>query len=216
MEASGQDVDFEELKKSFRERVLAPGVFSTVGEEEEIRLKLVIIGDPGVGKTSIRDAYVGRDFEEFHSNRTGVNFTMFLESIDEILYRLQIWDMEDASLFDDAKTQFYFGASGCLLVYDQDKPATFSNLKHWVEDCWRYSGKEMLPCVVVCNKADRDSRLLVDSRAIGEFTSELNERSQDRGFTHRHFIVSAKTGYNVRKAFQHLIKTARELSKKSE
>ncbi|KAF8575913.1 ras-domain-containing protein [Ramaria rubella] len=125
-------------------------------------IKLVIIGDSGVGKTSLRSSYVSGRFSTGYRATIGTDFiTKALPhySNPEEVVVLQIWDTAGQERFSSLATAFFRGADAVLMMYDVNKPHTLQGLKKWWKE---FQERAPVPdgeapeycCVVVGNKID--------------------------------------------------------------
>ncbi|MHA1664226.1 MAG: Rab family GTPase [Candidatus Njordarchaeales archaeon] len=112
-------------------------------------LKVVFIGDSGVGKTSLIRAFMGHDVRSTDTT-IGVDFYSF----DKGGYKVVIWDFAGQEWFRDVIINFIKGAALVIMVFDLSKPLSLMNLvKNWVNYVVKFSGKHALT-IVVGNKSD--------------------------------------------------------------
>jgi Ras-related protein Rab-7A len=136
-------------------------------------LKIVILGDSGVGKTSLMNRYSTGKFTGQYKATIGADFL----SKDNVivndnflnqrhLVTLQIWDTAGQERFQSLGVGFYRGADACLLVYDVTDPHSLDNLDHWRKEFLDQVGggiqglgdaSTQFPFVVVGNKIDKVS-----------------------------------------------------------
>jgi len=165
--------------------------------------KIALIGDGGVGKTSIREHYIGKGFKAEYLLTVGADFTMRDDSINGFPVRYQIWDLAGQDRFNCVREAYYNGCVGALLVYDVTRPESFYNMPKWINELWTNNKRGLVPIVVVANKIDlRNGGTATISRDQGwSFTKNLSKVTESEGF-HCHFIeTSAKTGVNISQAF---------------
>ena len=107
-----------------------------LGDDDIITLKIVLLGESGVGKTSIIQRYINNDFNPQISSTGGANFatkTMTFEDNQKI--KFEIWDTAGQEKFRSLTKVFYKNASVCVLVYDITRKKSFEELeKFWVEE----------------------------------------------------------------------------------
>ena len=166
-------------------------------------LKIVLIGDGGVGKTAIRERYLGRGFKAQYLLTIGADFAMQDANIKEEAIRFQIWDLAGQQRFDAVREVYYKGSVGALLVYDVTRPDSYFNTPKWINELWTNNGRGRVPIVVVANKIDM--RELSDDTVSPEqgrtFTERLTKLTKPEGFDCHFIETSAKTGVNVQAAF---------------
>ncbi|CAB0044023.1 unnamed protein product [Trichogramma brassicae] len=94
-------------------------------------LKVVILGDGGVGKSCLMNRFVSNHFDEQSFHTIGVEFLNKDIEINGESYTLQIWDTAGQERFKTLRTPFYRGSDICLLTYAVDDPVSFKNLNLW-------------------------------------------------------------------------------------
>jgi len=175
----------------------------------KVLLKVVIIGDSGVGKTSLMNRYHSKKFSGQYKATIGADFLstdIALEGDDRVA-TLQIWDTAGQERFQSLGVAFYRGADACLLVYDVTDPKSLDHLESWRKDFLRQLGfeendpqLENFPFIVLGNKVD-----MVSERRVTKFRGEQWCKSISRpGSTTPvdHFETSAKDSTNVDAAFK--------------
>ena len=124
-------------------------------------IKLIIIGDSAVGKTSLLQQYVNKTFSANYSATIGADFLTKEVAIDEKICALQIWDTAGQEKFQSTlSTPFYKGSEGCIIVYDITNIETFNNLSNWKEEFLKFCLPKMpdqFPFLIIGNKVDNDS-----------------------------------------------------------
>ncbi|XP_015952025.1 ras-related protein Rab7 [Arachis duranensis] len=169
-------------------------------------LKVIILGDSGVGKTSLMNQYVNKKFSNQY--KATIFFFFFFFTILYSYFNicsLQIWDTAGQERFQSLGVAFYRGADCCVLVYDVNSMKSFDNLNNWREEFLIQaspSDPENFPFVVIGNKVDIDggnSRVVSEKKARAWCASKGNIP---------YFETSAKEGINVEEAFQCIAKNA--------
>jgi len=120
-------------------------------------LKVVILGDGGVGKSCLMNRFVSDRFEEQSFHTIGVEFLNKEIEIDGNSYTLQIWDTAGQERFKTLRTPFYRGSDICLLTYAVNDKTSFQNLSLWKSEFLHYAdvqGETMFPFIIVGNKVD--------------------------------------------------------------
>jgi len=166
-------------------------------------LKIVLIGDGGVGKTAIRERYLGKGFKAQYLLTIGADFAMRDDTIKGEPIRYQIWDLAGQQRFDAVREVYYKGSVGALLVYDVTRPDSYFNTPKWINELWTNNGRGRVPIIVVANKIDM--RELSDDTVSPEqgriFTERLTKLTRPEGFDCYFCETSAKTGVNIQAAF---------------
>ncbi|KAI0249464.1 small GTPase superfamily, partial [Lactifluus subvellereus] len=125
-------------------------------------VKLVVVGNSGVGKTSLRSQYVSSRFSTGYRATIGADFiakTLPHHSNAEESVTLQIWDTAGQERFSSLSTAFFRGADAALLMFDVNQPATLHALTRWWSEfraCAPLADEDMEEycLVVVGNKTD--------------------------------------------------------------
>lgn len=168
--------------------------------------KIVLIGDGGVGKTAIRERYLGKGFKAQYLLTIGADFAIHDDVIKGSPVRYQIWDLAGQQRFDSVREVYYRGCVGGLLVYDVTRSESFFNTPKWIDELWTNNGFGRIPIIVVANKID--IRELSDDAVSPEqgrlFTERLSILTKPEGFTCHFIETSAKTGINIDRAFSML------------
>lgn len=118
-------------------------------------LKVVILGDGGVGKSCLMNRFVSNHFDEQSFHTIGVEFLNKDIDVNGETYTLQIWDTAGQERFKTLRTPFYRGSDICLLTYAVDDQASFQNLPHWKSEFLYYADirdESTFPFVIVGNK----------------------------------------------------------------
>ena len=148
--------------------------------------KAIVIGDGGVGKTSIIRRYVHEEFDPKYKKTIGVAHAVKRLTIEDTEVTLTIWDTGGQELFDCIRPQYYRGANGALIIYDVTNKESFDHLDKWFNDLREQCGK--IPIILVANKID-----LINEKVIPLEEGERYALKHDIIF----YETSAKTGENV-------------------
>ncbi len=171
--------------------------------------KVVLLGDPAVGKTSLIKKYVQDVFDDRYLNTIGAkvmkkNLGVHNHGTGEIVdLKLILWDIAGQESFATVKKAYYKGASGALLVCDSTRKETMEHVHHWIENLFDVSG--VIPLIIIVNKADLEKD--------AAFTPD-EVRKEFQPYEAPVFTTSAKTGYNVEMVFHELGKGMTEGGKK--
>jgi small GTP-binding protein len=157
--------------------------------------KLLVLGAPAVGKTSLIRRFTTGKFSETYSKTLGADFLIKFVDYPEKSMRvlLQIWDLAGDARFQFIRRDYYQEAQGALLVYDVTRPNTFLELRKTHENLLSYCGK--VPCIVIGNKIDLEDQRKVSLEEGEQVANELN---------FEFFETSAKSAENVETAFRRI------------
>ncbi len=174
--------------------------------EEEIPyvFKILLLGDGGVGKTSLLRRFIDNTFDPDYQSTIGVQFMTKLVKFENKVVKLVIWDIAGQTKFTTFRHLYYKDANGIILVYDITRRDSVEHLPRWLGDAIKSCGAD-IKTAVLGNKSDLINRRAVD-HGIGEhFAKEIQAEL--------YCETSAKSGDNVEKAF---LAIAKALVKRSE
>jgi len=127
---------------------------------KKVFIKIILLGESGVGKTSLMDQYVNRKFSSQYKATIGADFLTKEVMIEEKLVTLQIWDTAGQERFQSLGSPFYRGADACILVYDITSERSFEKFSNWRNEFFSQShppDAENFSFVVIGNKTDKES-----------------------------------------------------------
>jgi len=153
--------------------------------------KLLLIGDSGVGKTSLLLQFSDQTFQETSVNLTTVDYKNKNVVIDGKTFSLQIWDTAGQERFRTITSSFYRGAHGVIIVYDMTDQNSYNNVMLWMQEIQRYAVFGVSR-VLVGNKFDQDDKKIVSYNTAKEYADSLGIPFLE---------ASAKTGFNVEQIF---------------
>ncbi|XP_074645721.1 ras-related protein Rab-7L1-like [Tubulanus polymorphus] len=125
-------------------------------------LKLIIIGDPTVGKTSFVQRYVNDTFRRDYKGTIGVDFALkVVQWSENETLKLQLWDIAGQERFTSMTRVYYKDAHACVIMFDLTQKKTFENTITWKKDldskCTLPDGS-LVPCILLANKCDLQYR----------------------------------------------------------
>ena len=162
-------------------------------------IKLILIGDSGVGKTCILMRFTDDTFITNYISTIGIDFKIKTIKVDGKLVKLQIWDTAGQDRFRTITQTYYKGAMGVILAYDCTDENSFDNVKNWVKQLEAHANPGIVK-VLVGNKCDCPDKKVESTRG--------NELAKEYGMSF--FETSAKNNINVKEVFNYLAKTVKD------
>ncbi|PFH34266.1 Rab18/RabC-family small GTPase [Besnoitia besnoiti] len=158
-------------------------------------LKLLLIGDSGVGKSSLLLRFTEDVFNDKQLSTIGVDFKVKHMTVGDTRLKLAIWDTAGQERFRTLTSSYYRGAQGIIMVYDVSNRQSFLDLQSWLDEVYRYSTNGDAIVMLVANKIDKR-------------TVEV-ERREGEAFAYQKGMLfvetSAKTRQGVQHAFEELV-----------
>ena len=167
--------------------------------QDDYLIKLLIIGDLGVGKTSFLLRFTDNNFTTSHQTTIGIDYKQKEMDIDGKVIKLQIWDTAGQERFKTITQSYYKGAMGIILTYDCTNEQSFNNIRNWVQQTKMYAS-DNVSMVLIGNKCD-----LLNVRVTTEQGEAL---AQELGI--KFFETSAKTSLNVKNTFRCIVKEIKD------
>ncbi|KPA78570.1 putative mitochondrial rab7 GTP binding protein [Leptomonas pyrrhocoris] len=174
-------------------------------------LKIIILGDSGVGKTSLMHQYVSHRFDSRYKATIGADFLTKDVEINGRVVTLQIWDTAGQERFQSLGSAFYRGADACILVFDVTQQESFAHVGSWLEEFSIQAGRR--DSVLVGNKTDLEDRRQVASKTAQAWCAKQNAEASSNNDTTgfeagegatpqiKYFESSAKESAGVEEAF---------------
>ncbi|UCH32833.1 MAG: GTP-binding protein [Candidatus Bathyarchaeota archaeon] len=167
-------------------------------------IRICLLGDGAVGKTALRERYLGKGFSSNYIMTIGADFAVKQVNIASRPAKFQIWDLAGQPRFSSVRALYYRGSMGALLIFDVTRPDSFANAQSWVNELWKSNGKGPVPIVLLGNKADlrgQGADEISNEQAIA-YAAKVSEETQATGFEISYMETSAKSGKNVYQAFE--------------
>jgi small GTP-binding protein len=163
-------------------------------------VKICLLGEDSVGKTSLRRLFLGERFDSSYLITHGADFavkTVEMGKENEPI-RFQVWFLAGQAKFSNVRDLYYRGSLGALLVFDITRLETLHTLDKWIKELFKSSGKGPLPIIILGNKSDLRDECdnPVDKETIDKFVSSVKEKYDVQV---DYLDTSAKDGLNVDK-----------------
>ena len=173
-------------------------------EKPRMVIRLLMIGDSSVGKTSLVVRYDEDSFSTMFMTTIGVDYRDKLVNIEGRDIKLQIWDTAGQERFRSLTSNFFGRADGFAVCFDVGARASFNHVRQWLDDVEKNKKGPVELALIGC-KCD----LAAEKRQVSK--SEAERLAAEKGLPY--FEASAKTNMNVAAAFEDL--AARVLRKKA-
>jgi len=160
-------------------------------ENLNYNFKIVVLGDPGVGKTSLVKVFATGKFDRNYIPTLGVNILTKDVIFKNLKVTLVIWDLAGQGFMDNVRAQYYTGAQAAIMVYDITKDSTLNGILAWNEECKKFAPNILLK-TVVGNKVD-----LASERKVSANDGLKTAKRISAEF----FETSALSGQNVETMF---------------
>ena len=160
---------------------------------EKKKFKVVVLGDPSVGKTSTILRFTDNVFLRAYIPTMGLNITQKIFDIDNNSVELVLWDIGGQTKFEIIRKKFYEGMSMILLLFDLTNPMSFANVPKWHQDIKNYfKNDRKIKGYLIGNKNDLAKERIVSKNDAVKLAFALDID---------YIEISALTGYNIEKTF---------------
>ena len=168
-------------------------------------VKIITLGETGVGKTSILKRYVYNSFEEDTISTIGLNFGI-KEIIlkDNTKIKLSLIDTAGQERYRSLSTTYFKNADAVLYVFSLDKKGSYEKIKEWKKMFKQMKKDEGVPAFLIRNKCDLDE---LNINEVDNFNEEnINDFLEENNFL-KYITTSAKDNTNIDKVFQEISET---------
>ena len=165
-------------------------------ENSSMQVKVVLLGDSGVGKSSIMLSMVMRSFDSEKDPTLGAAYMTKTISLSNKSIKFNIWDTAGQERFHSLAQMYYRDANAAVLVYDITRKETYDGLMVWYDEVKEYGPKDII-IAIVGNKEDRVNEEVVDSDTATTFAESIDAL---------YAKTSAKTSYGVETLFLEIAK----------
>jgi len=178
-----------------KEADLVNTVTPTAVEPDGHLLKLLLVGDSGVGKSNFIGRFANNTFTDSHIATIGIDFEIKTIQAASKSVKLQIWDTSGQERFRTITNAYYRGADAMMLMYDVCDRDSFLNMSNWVDEASRY-GNENIRKILIGNKSDMEADRKVTSEEGRQMAEKLGIAFLE---------TSAKEATNVEASFESII-----------
>jgi len=169
---------------------------------KKVLVKIIIIGNSGVGKTALLHRYITNKFVEDHKSTIGADFHTKDLNIEHKTITLQIWDTAGQERFQSLGNAFYRGADACILVYDITDKESFDAIEEWkskFETQTQIDNPREYPFLLLGNKSDKG-----DQRSVSTQDARRYAEGKEMSF----YETSARDGSNIKVAMEQIASIA--------
>ena len=165
-------------------------------DKEDYKVKIIIVGDSGVGKTNLITRFASDKFDQNSKATIGVEFIYKTLKINKDVFKIEIWDTAGEERYKSITSAYYKGAKGAIIVYDITSEQSFDNIETWIQEV-KGKASNNLQILIIGNKSDLSKDRKVSSEQGIEKAKTLNLHL---------FEASALDKTNVNEAFNCLFK----------
>lgn len=158
----------------------------------DLSFKIIIIGDSGVGKSSLTLRATKNQFQEYYNATVGFEFFSLNLKMEESIIKLQMWDTCGQEIYRSLISSFYKNSSLAMIMYSIDNEESFRHLDYWIKEIKNNSSPN-IKIILIGNKVD-----LEDKRVISK--EEADNFARENGIDEV-YETSAKTGFNAKTIF---------------
>ena len=162
----------------------------------ELDLKILLIGDSTVGKSSILRKFIDNKFEETSTSTIGVDFRFKIINKKEKKINLRIWDPSGQERYRSLTQNYYRNANGIIFIFDLTNYTTFENIQNWLTESKMCESQAKY--LLVGNKVD------LEEKKDKNLTKEIIETFAEKN-NMKYYEISAKTGINIDKIFKKMV-----------
>jgi small GTP-binding protein len=198
----GKPIFFLEERRDGRaplSKLPSKDIHEQITDEASFGLKVCMMGDGRVGKTSLVLRYTQNAFSPEYKQSLGASFAVKTIDLKGQQIKLVVWDIAGQPTFHQVRRHYYIGAHGALLVFDLTSPATFMTLENWIIEFRRVVPQGKI--ILVGNKVD-----LKDKRLVPREAAEMLQKWWEVPYIE----TSAATAAGVSEAFLMLATSAME------
>jgi small GTP-binding protein len=159
-------------------------------------MKIMLVGDCGVGKTCLLNKYVtpSAKFPTSPKPTIGIDYASKRMEVQNVPTYVHFWDLSGDEIYIEVRNEFYPEANGIVLCYDCSNKESFDHLQQWIDEGSKYNADWSTSVIIGCKS---DANVVVPKETAAQFARKFNTAA---------FQVSAKSGNGVDAAFTELLK----------
>ncbi len=190
LKLASQELQFDDNSKQFPET-------HEQSTKADFAFKTIIIGDPGVGKTSMILQFTDQAFRKSYIPTIGANITEKNIFLYDTSFQMILWDLAGQSKFQKIRSLYYNGAQCVIIVFDLTKPESFESIRNWYSDVKNnFPNFNEIEVVLCGNKCDLEEEIQISQEKALSLANELNIS---------YLETSARIGKNIDKVFDDLV-----------
>ncbi|XP_003366798.1 GTP-binding protein YPT1 [Trichinella spiralis] len=172
LEASDPKKDSDKTEKMLKESEKADPYqalqqIRVVAHNRRRTFKVIVLGDPGVGKTCLTFRFCNGRFPSNSTPTIGVDFREKIIDLDGETLRVQFWDTAGQERFQQSMIAHYYrNVNAVIFVYDVSQISSFRNLIRWIEECQKHNIFGTVPMILIGNKCDLESVVTTEEAQI--------------------------------------------------
>lgn len=165
-------------------------------ESTDNKLKIVVVGDSGVGKSNIISRFMKDKYSEETKATIGVEFLSKTFRVNGTIIKLEVWDTAGQERYKSITTSYFRGSNGAIIVFDLTRESSFENVEKWLNEI-KDRSKSKVSTLLVGNKCDLKDKIAITSER-GKEKARILEMP--------YMETSALDGTKIKDAFYLLIK----------
>ncbi|KAJ0399854.1 hypothetical protein P43SY_000422 [Pythium insidiosum] len=140
------------------------------GKAREV--KVVLLGDTGVGKSSLVLRFVTNNFRPYSESTIGASFMSKMLVVNDVPIKYQIWDTAGQEKYHSLAPMYYRGAAAAIVVYDITRKQSLTTLKNWVKEL-KQLGPDNIVIAIAGNKSDLEEKREVPASQARAYAEEI-------------------------------------------